>query len=64
MENCEDNLHGQFLCGALVILGSVFFFSNDVPPACGGAKAKTENDVVPEKPTPEDVEMQKPLVTK
>jgi len=57
-------LHGQFLCGALVILGSVFFFSNDLPPACGGAKAKTENDVVPEKPTPEDVEMQKPLVTK
>lgn len=40
----------QFLVGAIIILGSVFFFSNDIP---GSKKA--------EKKTAEDLEMQKSL---
>lgn len=40
----------QFLVGAIIILGSVFFFSNDIP----GSKSA-------EKKNAEDIEMQKPL---
>lgn len=54
-------LHGQFLVGALVILGSVFFFSNDLPAACGGGgKDKVSVSSTPK--SQEDIEMQKPLV--
>mmetsp|Transcript_13797 Transcript_13797/g.20191 ORF Transcript_13797/g.20191 Transcript_13797/m.20191 type:complete len:383 (-) Transcript_13797:1508-2656(-) len=41
----------QFLVGAVIILGSVFFFSNDVP----GSKKKEEDA--------KDLEMQKPLTS-
>jgi len=45
----------QFSLGSVVILASVFFFSNDIP----GGNAKS----VEQKPNNTDVEMQKPLIT-